>query len=99
MKSTLSQKPLPNWLHGSWRLLTLPFSLFIVLPLLALFLRITPSDLWQTLKEEQVTQALSLSLVTSLTTVLVTIVFGTPVAYYLSHRRYRFHRQLDTLID
>ena len=99
MKSTLSQKPSPNWLRGSWRLLTLPFSLFIVLPLLALFLRITPSDLWQTLKEEQVTQALSLSLVTSLTTVLVTVLLGTPVAYYLSHRRYRFHRLLDTLID
>ena len=99
MKSTVSQKPSPNWLHGSWRLLTLPFSLFIFLPLLALFLRITPADLWQSLHEEQVTQALSLSLVTSLATVLVTIVFGTPVAYYLSHRRYRFHRLLDTLID
>lgn len=99
MKSSVSQKPASGWLHGSWRLLALPFSLFIFLPLLALFLQITPADLWQSLQEEQVTQALSLSLVTSLTTVLVTIIFGTPVAYYLSHRRYRFHRLLDTLID
>ncbi|HEX7567347.1 MAG TPA: ABC transporter permease [Anaerolineaceae bacterium] len=83
----------------SWKVLLLPFGLFLILPLLALFLRISPSDLWQTLNQEQVTQALSLSLLTSLTTVLVTILFGTPVAYYLSHRRYRFHRLVDTLVD
>jgi molybdate transport system permease protein len=53
----------------------------------------------QTFAQEQVTQALSLSMVTSLTTVLVTIAFGTPVAYYLSHPRYRFHRLVDTLVD
>ena len=83
----------------SWKVLLLPFGLFLILPLLALFLRISPSDLWQTLNQEQVTQALSLSLLTSLTTVLVTILFGTPVAYYLSHRRYRFYRLVDTLVD
>jgi len=83
----------------SWRLLILPFGLFLVLPLAALFLRMTPADLWQTLGQEQVTQALGLSLVTSLTTVGVTILFGTPVAYYLSHPRYRFYRLLDTLVD
>ena len=99
MKPIASQKRSPGWLHSSWRLLILPFSLFIFLPLLALFLRISPADLWQSLNKEQVTQALSLSLVTSLTTVLATIIFGTPVAYYLSHRHYRFHRLLDTLID
>ncbi len=82
-----------------WRLLILPFSLFIILPLLALFLRISPADLFQSLQADQVSQALNLSLITSLTTVAVTILFGTPVAYYLSHRNYRFYRLLDTLID
>jgi molybdate transport system permease protein len=31
--------------------------------------------------------------------VLLTLVFGTPVAYYLSHRHYRFYRFVDTLIE
>jgi molybdate transport system permease protein len=83
----------------SWKVLLLPFGLFLILPLLALFLRISPADLWQTLNQEQVTQALSLSLFTSLITVLMTVLFGTPVAYYLSHRRYRFFRLVDTLVD
>ncbi len=99
MKPAAPAQPSSSWRHVSWRLLVLPFSLFIFLPLLALFLRISPADLWQSLNSQQVSQALSLSLVTSLTTVLVTVVFGTPVAYYLSHRHYRFHRLLDTLID
>jgi molybdate transport system permease protein len=99
VKPAVPSKSSSGWPRLSWRLLVLPFSLFILLPLLALFLRITPSDLWSSLNSNQVTEALSLSLVTSLSTVAVTIVFGTPVAYYLSHRHYRFHRLLDTLID
>ncbi len=99
MKPAAPTHPAASWRRISWRLLVLPFSLFIFIPLLALFLRISPADLWQSLNTQQVAQALSLSLVTSLSTVLVTVIFGTPVAYYLSHRRYRFHRLLDTLID
>ena len=96
----MSSRPVSaHSLKISWKVLLLPFGLFLILPLLALFLRISPADLWQTLNQEQVTQALSLSLFTSLTTVLVTILFGTPVAYYLSHRRYRFYRLVDTLVD
>ncbi len=99
MKPAVPARPTSGRSRVSWRLLVLPFSLFIFLPLLALFLRISPAELWQSLNTQQVTQALTLSLVTSLSTVLVTVVFGTPVAYYLSHRHYRFHRLLDTLID
>ena len=96
----MASRPLSSpWSKNGWRLLIVPFSLFVLLPLLALFLRISPADLFRTLKVDQVTQALNLSMVTSLATVIVTIVFGTPVAYYLSHRHYRFYRLLDTLID
>jgi molybdate transport system permease protein len=83
----------------SWRLLVLPLAAFILIPILALVLRITPADLWTTLHQAQVLQAIQLSLVTSLSTVGLTLLFGTPVAYYLSHPHYRFHRLLDTLID
>ncbi len=40
-----------------------------------------------------------LSLRTTIISVLVSIILGTPVAYYLSHRNYRFHRVVDTLVD
>lgn len=82
-----------------WRLLTLPYLLFLLIPLLALLLRISPSDLWMTLQQAGVQQAIALSLATSLTTVALTVLFGTPVAYYLSHRQYRLYRLVDTLVE
>jgi molybdate transport system permease protein len=85
-------------LARTWKLFTLPLLVFIALPVLALFLRLTPESLF-TLQERQVAQAVQLSLVTSLTTVLVTLVFGTPVAYLLYRRRSRLTRLVDTLVD
>ena len=83
----------------TWQCLSLPFILFISIPIVALFLRITPANLWATLQAEGVQQAIRLSLTTSLTTVLITLIFGTPVALQLSTRQGRFHRLLDSLID
>jgi len=86
-------------LDRPWRLLTLPYLFFLLIPLLALLLRTTPASLWATLQEAGVRQAIGLSLETSISTVLLTILFGTPVAYYLSHRHYRFYRLIDTLVE
>ena len=83
----------------SWKLLTLPLLLFITLPILALFLRTSLTDFLGTLNRPQVIQALNLSLVTSLITTIVTWIIGTPVAYLLAQRHFRFHRLVDTLID
>jgi molybdate transport system permease protein len=83
-----------------WQAFSLPFLLFILLPIAALFLRITPVNFVAGLKAEQVRQAISLSLVTSTTTVLLTLLFGTPAAYLLHRqRRSRLYRLVDTLID
>jgi molybdate transport system permease protein len=86
-------------LQGLWRLLALPMLAFIAIPLLALFLRITPADLWNTLRQPVLLQAVRISLLTSLGTVVVTILFGTPVAYLLTQRHNRWYRLLDTLVD
>jgi molybdate transport system permease protein len=88
-----------RWTKDAWQLLSVPFILFIVIPIIALFSRISLSDLILTLQQEQAQQAIRVSLTTSLTTVLVTLLLGTPVAYHLSHPQARFHRLLDTLID
>jgi len=88
-----------HWVGVSWKLLALPLVFFIAVPLLALLTRIPISQLIDNLKQEQIRQAITLSLTTSTTTALVTLLFGTPVAYLLAHRRFRFYRVLDTLID
>jgi molybdate transport system permease protein len=86
-------------LEGLWRLLALPLLFFLAIPLTALFLRITPLDLWSTLQQPVVFQAIRISLLTSLGTVAVTIVLGTPVAYLLTQHRSRWYRLVDTLVD
>jgi molybdate transport system permease protein len=88
-----------RWTKDAWQLLSLPFILLIGVPIIALFARITPADVLVTLQQEQAQQAIRVSMTTSLTTVLVTLILGTPVAYHLSHPQARFHRVLDTLID
>ena len=86
-------------MNRPWRILMLPYLLFILIPLLALLLHTPPASLWATLQEKQVGQAIVLSLVTSLSTVILTVLIGTPVAYYLSHRYYRLFRLVDTLVE
>jgi molybdate transport system permease protein len=85
-------------LGRTWKLFTLPLLLFIALPIVALFLRLTPASILA-LQEQQVVQAVRLSLLTSLATVLITLIFGTPVAYLLYRRRSYLSRLIDTLID
>jgi molybdate transport system permease protein len=82
-----------------WLLVSAPLLLFWVLPLLALALRTSPSHLWDNLRQPQVAQAVAISLRTTGISLLVTVVFGTPVAYLLSLPGLPFRRLLDTLID
>ncbi len=88
-----------SFTRRSWQLSVLPFLLFLLLPLIALIARVDAAQLWEHLRQEQVGQAIALSLSTSLVTLALTFVLGTPVAYYLSHRHYRFFRLVDTLIE
>lgn len=80
-------------------MLGLPLILFILLPVLALFYRLTPADLLRSLQDETVRAAIRLSLTTSLITVGITVLFGTPVAYLLYRRRSALSRVIDTLVD
>ena len=79
--------------------LSLPLLLFISVPLVAIFLHTPLADLFKDLNQTQVSQAIGLSLVTSLATMLVTLIAGTPVAYRLAQRNFRLYRLVDTLID
>lgn len=97
--SALRQSLAQVWGRESWRILTLPLFLLIVLPILAVFLRLTPADMLASLRQEQAQVAIRLSLLTTTATVAITLVFGTPVAYLLHRRRSPWTRLLDSLVD
>jgi molybdate transport system permease protein len=91
--------PLTKRMAGYWKLFALPLLFFLTVPIISLFVKTSLVDLFTNLNQEQVIQAVVLSLVTSLFTTLVSVVLGTPVAYLLSKRNFRFYHIIDTLID
>jgi molybdate transport system permease protein len=93
------RRPGERWRREAWQLMALPLLLFIAIPILAIFTRLTPADFWSGLRQEETLKAVQLSLTTSLCTVLLTLLFGTPVAYLLYRPRSLFSRIVDTLID
>ena len=57
------------------------------------------SNLITSITEPQVGQAIRLSISTTLITVVLTLLFGTPVAYVLARKRFFGRTMLDALID
>jgi len=74
-------------------------TLYLALPILALFIRISPDLFFATIHDPEVISALWLSLFTTCITLAVVILVGTPFAYY--HCRYSYPGKVvvDTLID
>jgi len=82
-----------------WRLASLPLLLFFAIPIIALFLRISPLDWWQSLHEESLLNAVRVSLTSSLISLAVIVITGTPLAYLISRPRFRFKNIIDTIVD
>jgi molybdate transport system permease protein len=80
-------------------LLAAPLLLFLLIPLLAILLRLDWSALGQNLTSTVVTQAMSISLATTLLATVLSVLFGTPLAYVLARRRFRGRTMIDTMID
>lgn len=79
--------------------LSLPLIAFLLVPLVALLLRLAPAALLAHLFQPQVAQAIALSMATTSITLLITLLVGTPVGYLLGRRHFRGRRVIDTLID
>ncbi len=92
-----------SWQHNrSFALLLLassPLLLFLSVPLLALILRITPAALLSTLFTPQVAQAIALSMTTTLATLCIALVAGTPLGFLLARYRFPGYTLVDTLVD
>lgn len=80
-------------------LASLPLLLFLLVPLVALALRISVADMLAHLSTPQVAQAVTLSISTTLMTTFITVVSGTPLAYLLARHQFRGRTVLDTLLD
>lgn len=73
--------------------------LFLGLPVFAIIERAFESDFFGTVSGSQVTEALRVSLVTTTISLVLIVIFGTPVAYVLSRNRFPGHSVVDTLVD
>lgn len=90
------QRVNPGWVQLA---LSLPLLAFIAIPILALFFRVEPASILESLRTPQARQAIVLSLWTSAVCTLLAIVLGTPVGLLLARRNLRFGRLIDTLVD
>ncbi|MGH2961742.1 MAG: ABC transporter permease [Solirubrobacterales bacterium] len=72
---------------------------FLAVPLAALFTEAGPGDLIASLGEPQATDALWLSLRTSVAAVVIIVLAGTPAAYLLAMRSFRGRSLVLTLIE
>jgi molybdate transport system permease protein len=72
---------------------------FLLLPILALFLRIAPGELLSKLTSTVAVDALIVSLKTSAIAHAVVLLVGTPAAYLLATRRFRGRSLMLTLVE
>jgi molybdate transport system permease protein len=72
--------------------------LFLILPLVSLVARVSLTELLANLLDRTVAQAIQLSIVTTLCTVGLTLLFGTPLAYLLARRRFPGRALVDSLV-
>jgi molybdate transport system permease protein len=87
-------------LRQAWlNLAAVPLLAFLIFPLIAIVVGVSPGQLLVNLANPQVTQAITLSLFTTAATTTITVIAGTPVAYILARRKFAGRNLLDTLID
>jgi molybdate transport system permease protein len=79
-------------------LIVLTYCLFIILPLMGIFLQIDPSQMDQ-LQNDLLIVPITLSLYTSAAATLIAFVLTVPTAYFLATRKFRGKAVLDTIID
>jgi molybdate transport system permease protein len=80
-------------------LASLPMLAFLLTPILATLLRVRPDEVAANLANEEVRQAIGLSLTTTALSTALGLVLGTPLAYLLARRQFRGRGLLDTLVD
>lgn len=73
--------------------------LFLVLPLVALIVRGVANRGWESVPGSAIPDAIWLSLVSTVLSMIVTLLFGTPLAYLLARRRFPLKRLISVLVE
>lgn len=85
--------------RGAWWAASAPLLVFLALPIVALVFAANPSDVAAGLSDPGAQAAIRLSAWTSVTSTLLILVLGTPLAYVLSRRPTGVGRVVDALVD
>ncbi len=85
-----------NLLLGS---ISLVFILFILLPLAAIFVNLSPDAVFNELHNPSVLDAMKVGLATSSLATIMSFAFGVPTAYLLATRDFRGKSLVDALLD
>jgi molybdate transport system permease protein len=88
-----------RWVENSWRITAFPLVLLFLIPILMLFSRTSPQALLANIGQKEVVQAIGVSLRTTLTSLGLILLLGTPLAYLMGRHQFRYKKVLDTLID
>lgn len=83
----------------TWRLAALPLLFYFGIPLLVLILQTSPSRTVNSLNDPAVYLALWISFKTTVISLCLILLLGTPLAYLLGRSTFRFKAVVDTLID
>lgn len=73
--------------------------LYILLPVVSVFLKISPEGWASSLADPMVTDALKLSLYTTTISSIIVIIAGTPISYVNARYAYRGKELVDTIVD
>ncbi len=91
--------PSGRWAKNAWRLSVLPLLAFFLVPVIVIFTRTTPARIWASLSDPQVYLGLAVSLKTTLISLGLILVFGSPLAFLLGRFKFRLKNLIETLID
>jgi len=88
-----------QWREKVWWVTALPLILLITVPIVTLFTRASLPELVGNIGLKMALQAIGISLKTTLISVGLIFLFGTPVAYLLGRHQFRYKKMLDALIE
>ncbi len=80
-------------------IIVLTYLLFVLLPIVAVFLRIEPNQVNVQLHNTVILEAIKLSLFTSGAATLIALILTVPTAYFMATRNFHGKTVIDTLID
>jgi molybdate transport system permease protein len=98
-ETTHATKTIEHWVEKAWWITALPLILLILIPILMLFSRTSLQELLANVGAKTVLQAISVSLRTTLVSVGLIFLLGTPLAYLMGRHQFRYKKVLDALID